>query len=494
MTAPSPDHAAEDPGDPPWSDVPDDPAVALVDRREALDVLVAELRRAWRSFDAARPAEPVLPAELRHRFDADLPEDGDRIAEAMADAARALDASVSPSRPLMLGYIPSTGLEAGVLAESLCAAYDVNMAASAGAIEHVVEQTLRWMATFVGFPLAEGVFTSGGMTSNLTAVLAAREHALPSSRVDGVRAGTSAVYVSAEAHHSVVRAVEVAGLGRASIRSIPLDDQRRMRVDLLAAAIDRDVAAGTTPIAVVATAGTTLTGAVDDLDAIADVCEPRGLWLHVDGAYGAPAAGSRVRSHLFTGLARADSLTIDAHKWMGVQKACSMVLLSRTGALASAFRHEESYMLHEEDTSHHVDRTLEYSRPVRALKLWLAMRTHGARQYRDWLDHTVALAEDLVARLRAADDFEVLHDPPLTTICLRHRPPDADVDLDLHNAALARAVVADGRAYLAPAVLDGRVCLRVTLVNFRTTHADLDTLLTTIRDCAAVIADRAPAT
>ncbi len=466
----------------------------LVDRGVVLGVLQDELRRAWRSFDAARPAEPTLPADLRARFAADLPEEGSDPSRAMADAARALDASVSPSRPLFLGYIGSTGLEAGVLAAALEAAYDVNMAASAGAVEHIVRQTLRWMADFVGFPMAEGVFTSGGMTSNLTALLAAREQALPGTREHGVTAGAGAVYVSAEAHHSVIRAVEVAGLGRSCVRSISLDDARRMRPDLLAEAIDADRSAGIVPVAVVATAGTTLTGAVDDLTAIADVCRPRGVWLHVDGAYGAPAAGAPSRRHLFTGLERADSLTIDAHKWMGVQKSCSLLLVSRSGALATAFRHEESYLLHEEDAAHHVDQTLEYSRPVRSLKLWLAMRTHGAAQYRRWLDHTVALAEDLAARLRAADDFELLHDPQLTTLCLRHLPGGraaGDVDLDAHTVALARAVTADGRVYLAPARLDGMTCLRLTLVNFRTTTADLDTLLATIRDCAATLASSA---
>lgn len=470
--------------------VPNDPrpGPGLIDRREALAVLDDELRRAWRSFEAARPAEPALPPDLRDRLEADLPERGCPPSEAMADAARALDASVSPSRPLFVGYIGSTGLEAGVLGEALAAAYDVNMAASAGAVERIEQQTLRWVAAFVGYPLDQGVFTSGGMTSNLTAVLTAREQALPGSRHRGVTPGTAAVYVSAEAHHSVVRAVEVAGLGSACVRSIALDDQRRMRPDLLAAAIDDDVAAGTSPVAVVATAGTTLTGAVDDLAAIADVCAERDVWLHVDGAYGAPAAGAPSRRHLFAGLDRADSVTIDAHKWLGVQKSCSLLLVATPGALAATFRHEESYLLHSEDAAHHVDQTLEYSRPVRSLKLWLALRTHGADQYRRWLDHTVALTEDLVARLRTADDFEVLHDPALTTVCLRHLPADDTVDLDAHTVALARAVVADGRVYLAPAVLDGQVCLRVTLVNFRTTAADLDTLLATIRDCAASLA------
>lgn len=459
----------------------------MMDRDAALDVLTSQLRRAWASFDQPRPAEPSLPPDLLERFTAPLPDAGSSGAEAMADAARALDASVSPSRPLFVAYIGSTGLEAGVLAEALRAAYDVNMAASAGAVEHIATQALRWMATFVGFPLADGVFTSGGMASNLTALLAAREDALPGSRRDGVVPGSAAVYVSAEAHHSVVRGVEVCGLGSASIRTIPIDDRRRMRVDALDAALADDRAAGVVPVAVVATAGTTLTGAVDPLAEIAATCRRHDVWFHVDGAYGAPAAGAPSRRHLFAGLAEADSLTIDAHKWMGVQKSCSLVLVSRPGALEAAFRHAESYLPHDQDAAHHVDRTLEYSRPVRSLKLWMALRTHGADRYRAWLDHTVALAEDLAARLEEADDFTLLVDPQLTTLCLRHVPVDrvlTDEELDVHNGRLARAVVEDGRVYLASARLDDRICIRLTLVNFRTTPADLDTLLETVRDCA----------
>lgn len=456
-------------------------------RRAALDLVVRELRRAWRSFDQPRQAEPTLPDELVARLRQPLPSAPSAPEDAVTDAALALDASVSPSRPLFAAYIGSTGLEAGALGDILATAWDVNMAASAGAIELIEAQALSWMAEFIGYPMADGAFTSGGMTSNLTALLAAREQALPGSRVDGVVPGSAAVYVSAQAHHSVVRAVEVAGLGSRSIRAVPVDAHHRMRPGALAEALVDDRANGITPVAVVATSGTTLTGAVDPLDPIADACADHDVWLHVDGAYGAPAAGAPSRRHLFTGLERADSVTIDAHKWMGVQKACSLLLVQHPEALTAAFGHEESYLLHEQDAAHHVDSTLEYSRPVRSLKLWTALRVHGADQYRAWIDQTVALAAELATRLADDADFELLHEPQLTTVCVRHAPPGVE-DLDGHNAALAAAVTADGRAYLAPAVLDGRVCLRITLVNFRTTVEDLDTMLAALREHGAALA------
>jgi aromatic-L-amino-acid decarboxylase len=463
---------------------PGDHPLEVIDREAVLELLCHHLVEAWASFDRPRPAEPQLGEDLRHRLSTPLPDAPGDPGEALADATHVLDASVSPSRPLYAAYIGSTGLEAGVLAGALGAAYDVNLAASAGAVELLEAQALRWLAEFVGYPLRDGVFTSGGMTSNLTALLAARERALPGSRATGLSGRPAAVYCSEEAHHSVVRAVEVTGLGSEAVRQVPLDGRRRMRPDALAQALAADIAGGVTPVAVVATAGTTLTGAVDPLGAIADVCAEHGTWLHVDGAYGLPAAGVPSAAHLFAGLDRADSVTVDAHKWMGVQKSCSVVLLRHAGALDSAFAHHEEYMLHTQDVANPVDSTLEYSRPVRSLKLWLALRTYGAAAYRNWIEQTLGHARDLAAAVRAHPQLELLHEPSLSTLCFRHRP-DGAADLDAWNLRLAEAVQADGRVYLAPALLDHRVCLRVCFTNFRTRPEHVLELLDVLDDVAA---------
>jgi aromatic-L-amino-acid/L-tryptophan decarboxylase len=441
---------------------------ALADREGVLDELERVICEAWESFDAPRTAEPQLDETLIGRLDEPLPEESCDVEVALAEAARVLDASISPSRPLYLGYIGSTGLEIGVLASALMATYDANLAVAAGGADLVEEQTLRWVADFVGFPFAEGAFTSGGMTSNLTALLAARERALPGCRVDGLGNHKAAVYCSAESHHSVVRAVEVCGLGSSAVRSISVDEEHRMRPEALEEALSKDIAAGVVAVAVVATAGTTLTGAVDPLDAVADVCERHGVWLHVDGAYGLPGAAALSAAPLFAGLERADSATIDAHKWLGVQKSCSVVLLRESGHLRAAFGHEERYMLHEGDLANPVDRTLEYSRPFRSLRLWMAFRVYGAARYRAWIEQTLANARLLAASVRESPEFELLHDPMLSTVCFRHVPPGAD-DIDAHNIKLAREMQRDGRVFLAPATVDGHACLRVCFVNFRTT-------------------------
>ena len=407
-------------GDAPQHEQADLPALA--DREGILEDLERVICEAWESFDAPRTAEPQLDEMLIGRLETPLPEkpgDPDAI---LADAARVLDASISPSRPLYLGYIGSTGLEIGVLASALLATYDANLAVTAGGADLVEEQTLRWISDFVGFPYAEGSFTSGGMTSNLTALLAARERALPGCRVEGLGGRRAAVYCSEESHHSVLRAVEVCGLGSRAVRPIPIDGRRRMRPDELEEALSKDIAAGIVPVAVVATAGTTLTGAVDPLDTIAEICERHDVWLHVDGAYGLPGAAAPSAAPLFAGLQRADSATIDAHKWLGVQKSCSVVLLRETGRLQAAFGHEERYMLHEGDVANPVDRTFEYSRPFRSLRLWMAFRVYGAGQYRAWIEATLANARLLEGALR---DSPRVRAPPRPHALHRLLPPHA---------------------------------------------------------------------
>lgn len=463
---------------------------ALADRDAVLAALSRVIADAWRSFEAPRPEEPALDSDLLERLNVGLPEEPNDPAEVLADAARVLDESNSPSRPLYLGYVGSSGLEVGVLAEALAATYDVNLAVTARAADLVEAQAVAWTAEFVGYPCAEGAFTSGGMISNLTGLLVAREGALPGSRTDGLAGHRGAIYCSEEAHHSIVRAVEAIGLGSAAVRRIGIDDQRRLRTDELEEAIASDIAEGVTPVAVVANGGTTLTGAVDPIAAVADVCEELGVWLHVDGAYGLPAAATATAGPLFAGIERADSVTLDAHKWLGLQKSCSIILCRHAGAFEAAFGHEESYLRRGDAVPNAVERTLEYSRPLRSLKLWLAFRTHGAEAFRQWIEATLDLARRFADGIRNDDAFELLCEPTLSTVCFRHVAGEVE-NLDAHNTRLASATQEDGRVFLAPALVDGQVCLRVCFVNFRTRPEDVDFVLETLRELGARLASGA---
>jgi aromatic-L-amino-acid decarboxylase len=440
-------------------------------REEALEHAAKLVAEAWRSFDRPRPEEPPLDERVRRLLETALPREPVGVHEALEDAARALDESIAQPRPRYFAFIGSSGLEIGALGDLLAATYDMNLAVDARAATLLEQQAVRWVGEFVGYPATDGAFTSGGTISNMTALAAARERAVPGSRAAGLGGAPVAVYASAEVHYSITRAVELLGIGSDRLRDVPIDAQHRMRADALAEAIDRDVADGVTPVAVVATAGTTLTGAVDPLDAIADVCAGRGIWLHVDGAYGLPAAA--VDPDRFAGIDRADSVSVDAHKWLYVPKACSSVLVREPEALSHAFAHEQGYLPHQRHELHAVDITLEYSRPLRALKLWLAFRAHGAEQFREAIRRNLAEARLLYREAAIRPDFETFGAPPdLSIVPLRH-VPDGVVDVDAHNEALADAIQADGRVYLASALIGDRVWLRPCFVNYRTTDDDV---------------------
>ena len=451
-------------------------------REEVLEHAARLVAEAWGSFDRFRPEEPPLDERVRGLLAAGLPARPSPVHDVLDDAARILDESIAQARPRYFAFIGSSGLEIGALGDLLAHTYDINLAVDARAATEIEDQAVRWVAQLVGFGATSGAFTSGGTVSNVTAIAAARERALPGSRHSGLGERRLAVYCSQEVHYSVTRAVELLGIGSDNLRAIEIDGLRRMRPDALDAAIGADFADGVVPVAVVATAGTTLTGAIDPLDEIADVCAARGVWLHVDGAYGLPAAAVDSRHDLFSGLERADSCSIDAHKWLYLPKACGVVLVRDDAALASAFSHEQGYLPHQQHELHAADITLEYSRPFRALKLWLAFRAHGAGQFRDAIERNLAEAELLYRRAQHAEDFEVMEAPPqLSIVPLRHEP-EGVADLDAHNQALAEAIQADGRVYLAPALIDDAVWLRPCFVNFRTTDDDVIALLDVARE------------
>ncbi|MFN0153919.1 MAG: pyridoxal phosphate-dependent decarboxylase family protein [Gaiella sp.] len=461
---------------------PDPPALRLDAPREEVLAKAAEIvLGAWESFDRARPSEPAL-SNVDELLRQALPVTGGSALAALDEAARILDHSIAQPRPRYFAFIGSSGLPIGVVGDLLASCYDVNLATWAAAATRLEETAIAWAAEFLGFPAETGAFTSGGTVSNVTALAAARERALPGSRRSGLAGRRGALYASAEAHYSVQRSAELLGLGDENVRLLPIDGERRLVPEAVAEAIARDRAAGVTPVAVVATAGTTLTGAVDPLDALADICEEAGAWLHVDGAYGGAAATVPETRALFAGLERADSLTVDAHKWMFLPKACGILLVRQRDDLTAALAHEEAYLPHDRLEQHMVDITLEYSRPFRALKLWLAFRVHGASAIREAIGRNVTQARLLHEELLACEDMEPLcGPPPLSIVPFRHRPPGV-ADLDDHNARLAQALQADGRVWIAPARVDGVVCLRPCFVNFRTTDDDVRALVEITRE------------
>jgi aromatic-L-amino-acid/L-tryptophan decarboxylase len=459
-----------------------------IPRRELLNTAAEVIAEAWQSFDQARAKEPEVGDELRQLasqglFDAPMP-----AKKALEQAKRYLDTSLAQARPRYFAFVGSSGLEVGVLADALASTFDVNLATTARSADLIESQALRLAAELVGYPHAAGAFTSGGMVSNLTALTAARERALPNARQTGLHNRPCALYCSSEAHYSVRRAAEVLGIGANFVRGLPIDAQHRLEPSAVEAAILEDKANGITPVAIVATAGTTLTGAVDPVLELAGIAQTHGVWLHVDGAYGLPGAAAPSTRHRFAGLELADSIAIDAHKWLYLPKACSLVLVRDRHALSKAFSHNESYMLHDQDQPlNPVDSTLEYSRPFRALKLWMALRVHGADQFRAAIERNLSQARLCAELVKNAPDLELLLEPQLSTVPYRHVPKHFEGNedaLNAHNLELVKKMQDDGRVYISSAIVDQKTCLRPCFVNFRTSEDDVRILIDVTRELA----------
>ena len=359
----------------------------------------------------------------------------------MADAARILDETIAQPRPRYFAFVGSSGLEIGVLGDALASCFDVNLAVWAGAATEIEDQAVRWVGELIGFPVRRRRLHErrhdlepDGAGRRPRAGAARRRAATGLARPPRGR-----LLLGRGALLGRSRRPSCSGIGAAGVRALPVDAMRRMRGD--ATSPRRSIATApraSTPVAVVATAGTTLTGAVDPIDELADVCAaarrvaPRRRRLR--------PAGGRVPTRCadaFRGLDRADSVSLDAHKWLYLPKACGVVLVRDREALRAAFAHDEDYLPHERAERHAVDVTLEYSRPFRALKLWLAFRAHGAAAFRGGdraqpRPGAAAVRRDRPPRrARAAGRAAALD---------RALPPRARAgvaDLDAHNARLA---------------------------------------------------------
>jgi aromatic-L-amino-acid decarboxylase len=461
-------------------------------------VLAGERAAAFRRDVADMPAAVVLTPEQRAALRVPLPRTGVGL-EATIErvAAEVLPRSLSHSHPRSFPFIDGSGLEAGVAAAVLAAALDANLGGGSGAASELEDVAWRWLAELIGFPAALGHFTSGGTHANLTGLACARARALPAARRNGVAPGSAAVYASEQAHNSIARACDVLGLGRRALRVIRCDDRFRIRPDELARAIETDRAAGVTPVAVVGVAGTTSTGAVDPLDELADICAEHDVWLHVDGAYGAPAAAAATTAALFAGLERVDSLAIDPHKWLYLPKAVGCVLLRDGAALDDAFADEAEYLENVGDGPYAgpawpVFQGIEVTHPFRGLGPWMAFMAYGADAMVGAIENDVRLARLLADAVRSAPDLELLDEPQLSIVVYRHHPPGLDDPdlLDAHNRALLDAMQRDGRVLTSGTTIRGIFALRPCMTHHRSSDADVLALAEVASELGAALAPR----
>lgn len=386
------------------------------------------------------------------------------------------------STPLPLAAV---GHLVGGLLNSAPAVYEM------GPVMTAMERSLvRWMGGRLGWSEApDGVLTSGGSLGNLTCLLAARQaRSGHDVWTDGL-AGSAplAVLVGAQAHYSVARALQIMGLGRHGAIPVPVDEQYRMRPDALDLARREAEADGRKVLAVVASSCSTATGAFDPLEPIAEFCERHGLWLHVDGAHGAAAALSERYRHLLAGLERADSVVWDAHKMLMLPALCTGAVFRDGRRSFEAFAQEASYLLHCRDPRDEwynlCGRTLECTKTMMALPLYLVLAVHGERLLGEHVTSRFDLGRWFGAYLREQPDFTIPVDPECNIVCFRH-VPDGARDLDALQAAIRRRILESGAFHLVQTQLPSGLHLRVTIINPATGEDHLRELVSAVRKAA----------
>ena len=439
--------------------------------RKAAELVVARIENL--------PGENAWEGEFRQVLDDQLmedpPEKGTPAAEVIERAARdVLSYSTRLDHPRCFGFVPSSPTWPGVLADFMAAGYHVNqctwlVASGPSYIELIV---IDWFRRWLGYPEgAGGLFTSGGSAACLDAFVAAREAAGHPER--------ATVYMSDQSHSANPRAAIIVGVRRECIRTISTDAHFRMDMDALARAVAEDRAAGFTPIAVTANAGTTSTGAIDRLEELADFCAAEGLWLHVDAAYGGFAIVTERGKRLLRGIERADSIGLDAHKWFFQPYEAGCLLVKDQNTLRTAFAVRPDVLQDTVWGKNHpnfTDYGLQLSRSARALKVWMSIQTFGMAAFRRAISKGMELAVQAEDHIRASPVLEALNVASLGIVCFRVDPADADLDeetLDRANRIVLARMFWDDRAFMSSTMVRGTFALRMCIVNHTTTWDDV---------------------
>jgi aromatic-L-amino-acid decarboxylase len=447
----------------------------------------------------SRPVFQPVPPRLATEFlEEAIPEAGREPAEILS---RFLS-SVEPypfgnGHPRFFGWVNSPPDVMGVFADALAAAMNPSCAGGNHAAIYVEKQVVNWFKQLLSYPPdAFGLLVSGGSMAALTALAVARQAKCGFDiRARGMQAAASRLvfYKTAEGHGCHQKALELLGIGSDQIRTIDHDVSYSMRPSALASAIVADRAAGHTPVAVIASAGTVNTGAIDPLEDIADICGDQDVWLHVDGAYGAPAILSAKYGERLAALGRADSIALDPHKWLCVPVEAGLVLIRHAEAQRATFSLVPAYLRTDGSLTGvggppwFSEYGFQQTRGFRALKVWMALQHHGVDGYRRTIERELELADYLAATIRGAEDFELCEPHSLGIVCFRFVPSDlrgTRDELNVVNKALLENLQLGGRAFVSSTIMDGVFWLRACVLNPRTTRGDISVMLDAVRTAA----------
>ncbi|MBA3882945.1 MAG: aminotransferase class V-fold PLP-dependent enzyme [Chthoniobacterales bacterium] len=438
-----------------------------------------------------RPVWQPIPPETKQLLKQPLP-----IApQAHEDVYREFREHILPHpmgniHPRFWGWVIGTGTPFGALSEMLAATMNPNVGGGDQGAVYVEQQVLDWCKEMLGFPsAASGILVSGGSMANLVGLTVARNKMAGFDvQTEGVAAGSRklALYGSVEMHSSIQKAAEILGFGREGVREIPVDANFRIQIDVLAASIAEDRRRGYQPCCVVGNAGAVNTGAIDDLGALADLCEAENLWFHVDGAFGALAALAPDLRPLVSGMERADSLAFDLHKWMCIPYEAGCVLVRHAATHHRSFSASGAYLSHAKrglsaGDTWFSEYGVQLSRSFRALKVWMSLKEHGCARYGRIISRNVQQARYLADRIEASERFELLAPAPLNVVCFRFVHPDySEAALDELNENLLALLQESGVAVVSSTRIDGRFALRTAITNHRTRRDDFDVLLRTL--------------
>ena len=400
-------------------------------------------------------------------------------------------ASFTTAGPGYLAYIPGGGLFHAAIADLVADAVNryTGVLAAAPGFAQIERNVVRWFAEIVGYPAETGGFlTSGGSLANLGAIVAARVDRLGERFLDGT------IYVSDQVHHCVSKAARIAGFPRANLRVIPADERFRMPVAAVERAILEDRERGRRPFLLVASAGTTNSGAVDPLPDLADLAARHGLWYHVDGAYGGFFALTERGRAILAGIERADSIVLDPHKGLFLPYGTGALLVRDVATLEAAHSEHADYMPTLQDDPELVDPceiSPELSKPFRGLRVWLPFKMHGAGPFRRNLDEKLDLTRWIAERLRALDGIEILAEPQLSTLAFAVEAgpgtgAGAAAEANRRTEELLAAILRRGRVHLTATSLRGRFAIRICVLSFRT---HLDRMEACLEDIEAALAE-----
>lgn len=438
-------------------------------------------------FDSLPDRAVQLPAGKRsfgYLTDA-MPELGDNASRVLDDVTTELiDKGFHVPAANYFGLMNPTPTYIAVLAEALVAALNPQLASLARSqlASKIEAETVRWIGERVGWSSAfGGTFTSGGNEANFSALAMALATHFPSSVEEGVASigARPVLYASAESHHSLDKSVGLLGLGRRALRRIPVNARMQLDPSAFEAAIQNDLAAGLQPFCVVGTAGTTNSGAVDNLVALGDIASRHHLWFHVDGAYGAAAILSDQHRNLVRGIELSDSITIDPHKWLAMPFAAGIVLTRHSASLQDTFGVSTPYMpkIAGATMIDNFKVSAQWSRRMNSLKLWLTLKIHGRRAYEELIDRQLQLAQNFAGWIRHSDQFELALDPQLTIINFRLKDSSlSEPELATAHARLVEEITRDGQRWISSTVIAGRSVLRMMVISYLTDETHLRAL------------------